>query len=278
MSYSAGGANKTVPANGTLTLAPGSYNNVTLNSFSTLKLSSGDYYFTSLKYNSSTTTTAVLEIDLSSNNPITLNVVSNLFLGNEVEIRLLPNGESDSPLVTFNTKQSSALKVGREAYFLGTLNAPNAITTLDKNSQLRGSFCVKELIVMRDCLFLHHLSPGSLPGPGNLPKPSAGDEEEVTSDQSPVTSYELAQNYPNPFNPTTQISFALPEAGAVSLAIYNTNGQLVKKLVAGEMNAGRHSFTWDAMNERGERVASGVYLYVLKASEYTAQRKLVLMK
>ncbi len=277
LSYSAGGQNKTVPQNGTLTLAPGSYNNVTLNSFSTLKLTSGNYFFTSLKYNSSTTTTAVLEIDLSSGNPITLNVVSNLFLGNEIEIRLLPNGEDDSELVTFNSKQSTAMKVGREAYFLGTLNAPNSKVTLDKNSQLRGAMCVKELIVERDCLFLHFLSPGSLPGPGNLPK-SAPDDEETLASESPITDYALEQNYPNPFNPTTQISFALPDAGEVSLAIYNLNGQLVKRLVAGEMNAGRHSIMWDAKDERGQQVASGVYVYVIKAGSFSAQRKFVLMK
>jgi hypothetical protein len=44
------------------------------------------------------------------------------------------------------------------------------------------------------------------------------------------------------------------------------------------MNAGRYSIVWDATNERGERVASGVYVYVIKAGEFTAQRKLVLMK
>jgi hypothetical protein len=277
LSYSAGGQNKTAPQNGTLALAPGSYNNVTLNSFSKLKLASGVYYFTSLKYNSSTTTTAVIEIDLSSGNPITLNVVSNLFLGNEVEIRLLPNGEGDSELVTFNSLQSATMKVGREAYFLGTLNAPNSIVTLDKNSQLRGAMCVKELIVERDCLFLHHDSPGSLPGPGNLPKPSEAEESEVAKSEV-VTDYALEQNYPNPFNPTTQISFALPEAGAVTLTIYNTNGQLVKKLVASEMNAGRYCLTWDAKDERGQQVASGVYLYVIKAGSFTSQKKLVLMK
>jgi len=270
--YSAGGLNKTVPQNGTLALAPGSYNNVILNSFSTLKLTSGDYYFTSLKFNSSTTTSAVIEINLSSGDPITLNVVSNLFLGTEVEIRLLPNGEDDSKLVTFNTKQSTAMNLGREAYLLGSFNAPNAKVTLLKNSQLRGSICAKEIVTDRDCLFLHHDSPGSLPGPGNLPKSSADDDEQ------PVTSYELQQNYPNPFNPTTTISFALPEAGEVSLAIYNLNGQLVKKLVAGEMNAGRHNVLWDATNARGERVASGVYLYIIKAANFTARRKLVLMK
>ncbi len=104
-------------------------------------------------------------------------------------------------------------------------------------------------------------------------------EEEVISEQPTVISdHALAQNYPNPFNPTTTISFALPEASEVSLSIFNTNGQLVKRLVAGAMNAGQHSFTWDATNERGERVASGVYLYVIKAGEFTAQKKLVLMK
>ncbi len=91
-------------------------------------------------------------------------------------------------------------------------------------------------------------------------------------------SYVLHGNYPNPFNPSTTISFALPTASDVTLAIYNTNGQLVKRLVAGEMSAGRHSFTWDATNERGERVSSGVYLYVIKAGGFTAQKKLVLMK
>jgi len=141
---------------------------------------SGNYYFTSLKFSSSTTTSAVLEIDLSSGDPITLNVVSNLFLGTEVEIRLLPNGEEDSELVTFNTKQTNAANWGREAYLLGSFNAPNAVVTLVKNTQLRGSICAKEIIVSNDCLFLHHEAPGSLPGPGNLPKTS-GDDEVISS-------------------------------------------------------------------------------------------------
>jgi hypothetical protein len=202
--------------------------------------------------------------------------VSNLQLGKEAAIQLLPNGESDSELVTFNTLQSSAVSFGTEAYLLGSFNAPNAKVTLVKNSQLRGSICADEIVIERDCLFLHHDAPGSLPGPGNLPKSSFENEE--TSNQQPVTSYQLEQNYPNPFNPTTTISFALPQASEVSLAIFNTNGQLVRKLDAGQMNAGRHSFTWDATDDRGLRVASGVYLYVIKAGEFTAQRKLVLMK
>jgi hypothetical protein len=200
--------------------------------------------------------------------------VSNLQLGKEVAIRLLPNGESDSKLVTFNTLQGGAVSIGKEAYLLGSFNAPNAIVTLVKNSQLRGSICAKEILVERDCLFLHHDSPGSLPGPGNLPKPS---ESEVAESEV-VTDYALEQNYPNPFNPATVISFQLPVTSEVSLAIYNLRGQLVKQLVAGEMKAGRHRVVWDARDAQGRRVASGAYLYVLKAGEFTAQRKLVLMK
>ena len=71
----------------------------------------------------------------------------------------------------------------------------------------------------------------------------------------------------------------------MNLAIYNMSGQLVKQLISGAMSAGHHHVTWDATDKTGQRVTSGVYLYVLKASPSTgsgqafvAQRKLVLMK
>jgi len=283
-SFSAGGANKTVPQNGTLNLPPGSYGIVTLNSFSTLKLTGGDYYLNELRY-SSTVTTAVIEIDLSSRDPVTINVVNNLQLGNEVEIRLLPNGEADSKLVTFFTLQNSAVKLGREAYLLGSFNAPNALVTLVKNSQLRGAICVKELLVERDCLFLHHNSSGVLPGPGNLPKTSGDDDEQpATSDQQPVTSYQLEQNYPNPFNPSTKISFALPKASEVELQIFNEAGQLVKQVASGNFASGRYELHWDGRNQSGKQVAAGVYLYRITArgqngeAVFSETRRMTLMK
>jgi hypothetical protein len=276
-SYTAGGLNKTVPSGGSLTLAPGSYGIVTLNNGGTLKLTSGEYRMNELRYPSGAEN-GVIEIDLSSGDPVAIKVVSNLQFGQESAVRLLPNGENDSELVTFFTLQSTSLTLGRETYLLGNFNAPNAKVTLAKNSQLRGALCVKELIVERDCLFLHHDSPGSLPGPGNLPKAIAGEVEEVGSDQSTVISYQLEQNYPNPFNPSTTISFSLPEASEVTLSIFNTSGQLVKQVASGRLASGRYQVVWDATNERGERVASGVYVYRLKAGEFVARRKLVLMK
>ncbi|MCK6560016.1 T9SS type A sorting domain-containing protein [bacterium] len=273
-SYSAGGPNKAVPQNGTLTLAPGSYGIVTLNSGGTLKLTSGDYFLNELRYPGST---AVIAIDLASGEPVNINVVSNLQLGKEVAVRLLPNGESNSELVTFFTLQRTAVNVGKEAYFLGTLHAPNATVTLAKNSQLRGSLCANTILVENDCLFLHHDSPAALPGPGNLPK-SAADDEEATSDQSPVTSYQLAQNYPNPFNPSTTIRFSVLEAGVVQLAVYNINGQEVRTLISGQMDAGRHVINWDGKDNAGQVLPSGVYVYKLRVNGFAQTRKMTLMR
>lgn len=93
------------------------------------------------------------------------------------------------------------------------------------------------------------------------------------------TEFVLEQNFPNPFNPATTINFALPEANEVTLAIYTTTGQLVRTLVRGQVSAGNHSVSWNALDDSGARVASGVYLYTLKTSSGVLQKKkLILMK
>jgi hypothetical protein len=97
---------------------------------------------------------------------------------------------------------------------------------------------------------------------------------------------ELRQNYPNPFNPATVIHYRMPINSFVRLAIYSVSGQLVRELVSGEMPAGQHSVVWDGTDDRGVRVASGVYLYRMVAGDpsagsgqvFVSQRKLVLMK
>jgi FlgD Ig-like domain len=91
-------------------------------------------------------------------------------------------------------------------------------------------------------------------------------------------AYALQQNHPNPFNPSTTIQFDLPKAGEVTLKIYNSVGQLVRTLVSGDYEAGAHKVIWDAKDDHGTQVASGVYVSVLKAGNFVAQQKLVLMK
>jgi len=91
-------------------------------------------------------------------------------------------------------------------------------------------------------------------------------------------NYQLSQNYPNPFNPTTEITFALPKAETVKLSIYNTSGQLIRMLVNGFYSVGFHTVMWNATDEAGSRVTSGMYVYVLRAGETVLQNKMLLMK
>ncbi len=90
-------------------------------------------------------------------------------------------------------------------------------------------------------------------------------------------TFSLSQNYPNPFNNSTIIKFALPTDGRVSLKIYNVTGQLVKEFKEFK-SAGFHSISWDATNTKGEKVASGIYLYKLEAENFTEVKKMTLLK
>ncbi|MDD5087538.1 MAG: T9SS type A sorting domain-containing protein [bacterium] len=88
-----------------------------------------------------------------------------------------------------------------------------------------------------------------------------------------VTEYALYQNYPNPFNPTTTIAFDLAEAGFVSLKIYNLQGQEIATVVNGNLAAVAHTASFDASS-----LPSGMYWYKLTANDFTAVRKMTLMK
>jgi len=92
------------------------------------------------------------------------------------------------------------------------------------------------------------------------------------------TSFDLGQNFPNPFNPTTTIGFSLPEAGNVSLKIYNIKGQLVRTLVDGATPAGYHEVNWDGRDQSDRAAASGVYFYRLETRDYSKTRKMMLIK
>jgi len=94
----------------------------------------------------------------------------------------------------------------------------------------------------------------------------------------PVRSLSLAQNVPNPFNPTTIIHFYLPERGDVALDVYDVSGAHIRRLAAGAHRAGPHDLRWDGRDDRGNPVASGVYLYRLTTDRRTLTRKMVLLK
>jgi len=97
--------------------------------------------------------------------------------------------------------------------------------------------------------------------------------------QTRPEAFALANNYPNPFNPATTIKYALPEASDVKLEIYNVVGQVVRTLVADHQNAGRYVVQWDATNDSGHSLSSGIYFYRLQAGgEFLEVKKMLLVK
>ena len=93
----------------------------------------------------------------------------------------------------------------------------------------------------------------------------------------------LLRNYPNPFNPETWIPYQLAESAEVTLTIYDMNGQLIRRLAVGHQAAGMYqsrsrAVYWDGCNQLGEPVASGLYFYTLTTGDFTATRRMLILK
>ena len=92
------------------------------------------------------------------------------------------------------------------------------------------------------------------------------------------TEFELFENYPNPFNATTVIQYALAHEADVTLEVFNTTGQLVATLLNKKQNAGRHSLTWNGLDEQGHMLPSGLYFYRIQAGQFTQTGKMTMIK
>ena len=117
---------------------------------------------------------------------------------------------------------------------------------------------------------------------GSIPI-NGGEETTVTLPvggraQRVIQDLVLHPNVPNPFNPSTQIAYGIPEAGHVTLAIYNTLGQQIRVLVRDHLPAGAYRATWDGKDMLGRDVSSGVYFYRLIHTSGVVTRRLLFVK
>ncbi len=98
--------------------------------------------------------------------------------------------------------------------------------------------------------------------------------------QNVPPTYFLKQNYPNPFNPLTTIEYTIAAVTPqpVTLKLFNLSGQLIKVLVDEIKSAGTYAVKWNGLNQSGIPVNSGVYLYLLRAGDFTATNKMILLK
>ena len=117
---------------------------------------------------------------------------------------------------------------------------------------------------------------------GNTGVPSLELPINVTSvhdqDGSVPRVFALFQNYPNPFNPVTQIRFSVPKRTKVEISVYNILGQKVKTLLNEELEAGNYTSTWNGKDDKGYDVSSGIYFYKLNSQEFSATKKMLLVR
>ncbi len=100
---------------------------------------------------------------------------------------------------------------------------------------------------------------------------------DITDSELPLR-FAVHQNYPNPFNPHTTITFTLPSNERVFADVFDLMGRKIKTLLDEEREKGIHSIRWDATNQSGAKVPSGIYFYRVHAGDYSETRKMMLIK
>ena len=118
---------------------------------------------------------------------------------------------------------------------------------------------------------------------GDAAAPMISVEPEITGTEKRPKETMLLSNYPNPFNPETWIPYQLAKPADISISIYASDGTLVRTLDLGHKPVGLYqnksrAAYWDGKNELGEPVASSVYFYTLTAGDFTATRKMLILK
>ncbi len=187
----------------------------------------------------------------------------------DVEIDGMKMMEADNPIVI--------LKVNGKVYSnykLGTVKSYGDSYVLDIPAGVTNSAQAGMLVQVVDKV----IEAGPIP-PG---RPGQLLRFDLSIKFSPKTSM-LYQNYPNPFNPETWIPYELSEASNVQIEIYSLSGQLVRKLDLGYKQPGFYkrredAAYWDGKNEKGEKAASGIYFYTIKADGFSTTRKMTVLR
>jgi hypothetical protein len=147
---------------------------------------------------------------------------------------------------------------------------------IDRTTYVATLFALNEQIDGEGLVFEECVTPLAKTAALSTAKSSAQNVEVATT---MPTAYALYQSYPNPygrppFNPSTTFAFDLPQATMVKLTIYNITGQEVATVISGIMNAGHHTYVWQAP----ANIVSGVYFYRLATAEFTSVKKMIIQK
>ncbi|MCF8242234.1 MAG: T9SS type A sorting domain-containing protein [Melioribacteraceae bacterium] len=203
--------------------------------------------------------------------------------GNNFTVSDVSFDYGDNPLsINFNILESQVY-YSTDSWSSKTLLNSSPLTYLNTAMQTFSATGLNEFIANGQTFSLR-IYPYSLTG-GIVIAPSFATHNNITicGTTSPLVNidgddvhpdeYSLEQNYPNPFNPSTKIIYSIPKAGFVKITIYDILGREVGLLVNSEKKPGRYEVIFDA----GE-LASGIYIYSIRTSEFYQNKKMILMK
>jgi len=165
--------------------------------------------------------------------------------------------------IGFRTSTEGWVPMGEQSFFLYSSDSGENWTILNTPDSTR---------VARVCF--PDSTHGYGIGPyGTIAKYIYQEPTNLTELEHSFSNFYLQQNYPNPFNPHTSINYSIPEEGFVRLAVYNMLGEEVAMIVNASQKAGSYEVNFNASG-----LSSGVYIYRIEAANYTASKKLMLMK
>jgi hypothetical protein len=110
------------------------------------------------------------------------------------------------------------------------------------------------------------------------PYPPGFEEQDLLNPLPFPIVFSLSQNYPNPFNHQTVIRYSLPVETEVNLKVINTAGRVISTLVSEKQKPGVYNVTWNLKGVSQSQLANGIYFYRLKAGEFTATKKMVMLR
>ncbi len=171
-------------------------------------------------------------------------------------------------------EKPAAVDIGKGSDLHVNMFAPNGSIVMNELVYATGAFLAKDVWLERNVSITldSHWAP-SMVQPAVAAETATDNLQLDATEAALPEEYALTQNYPNPFNPVTTIPFSLPEAGHVTLKVYDMLGRLVDTLIDRELNAGYHDASFDARS-----YPSGAYIYRLEVNNFASVKKMMLVK
>lgn len=252
---------------GSITLAAGSYADVTVPVGTTLILSGGVYRIRSLTIGDKGIVDVSKASDIMIGEKMTVGINARIGPKSKTTVK---SSDIRFYIAAYYSAPSYALSLGNGSVLIANIYAPNGHCVTGSSVKITGAMIAKTItigaysqIILSSCWSRSNF---------------ISKQQEADMTVVKLETVILHQNYPNPFNPTTTIRFELSEAQEISISVYNVLGQEVQKLLEGKVDGGMHQITWDGRDRDGQAAATGMYIYRVKTASGVVSRKMMLMK